>query len=261
MQPGKAPGPDRPRRRRGDSVRARLLAARAVRARAETRLPVITRLTSHLVSVNPLDSATRLAAQVFLTVVPLLFLVAAIAPQSVRDHFVKSVHDVFGLTGSADAQLKKVYQGDISQLRQTTGIISVLMVLISATACSRAMQRLCDRAWGLRDLERTGAIRGYRAVVDPAALGLNFEALVFATLAWEDRDTVAAFEEALAAIPQVIQAQRLFGEPDYLLRVATADLAAFQQFYDQRLATLPGVQRLTSTLVMKNVVHDRPLPE
>ncbi|WP_329315883.1 YhjD/YihY/BrkB family envelope integrity protein [Streptomyces sp. NBC_01262] len=149
MQPGKAPGPDRPRRRRGDSVRARLLAAREVRARAETRLPVITRLATHLVSVNPLDSATRLAAQVFLTVVPLLFLVAAIAPQWLRDHFVKSVHDVFGLTGSADAQLKKVYQGDISQLRQTTGIVSVLMVLISATACSRAMQRLCDRAWGL----------------------------------------------------------------------------------------------------------------
>ncbi|WP_033280671.1 Lrp/AsnC family transcriptional regulator [Streptomyces sp. NRRL F-525] len=113
----------------------------------------------------------------------------------------------------------------------------------------------------LRDLERAGAIRGYRAVVDPAAVGLDFEALVFATLRWETPDTVTAFEEAVAAVPHVIQAQRLFGEPDYLLRVATADLAAFQQLYDQRLARLPGVQRLTSTLVMKNVVQDRPLPE
>ncbi|MFE2427963.1 Lrp/AsnC family transcriptional regulator [Streptomyces sp. NPDC059373] len=113
----------------------------------------------------------------------------------------------------------------------------------------------------VRDLERTGAIRGYRAVVDPAAVGLNFEALVFATLRWEDRNTVADFEQAVAALPHVIQAQRLFGEPDYLLRVATADLAAFQQLYDQQLATLPGVQRLTSTLVMKHVVNDRPLPE
>ncbi|GAX57224.1 Lrp/AsnC family transcriptional regulator [Streptomyces olivochromogenes] len=113
----------------------------------------------------------------------------------------------------------------------------------------------------LRDLEREGAIRGYRAVVDPAAVGLNFEALVFVTLGWEDRDTVSSFEEAVAAVPHVIQAQRLFGEPDYLLRVATADLSAFQRLYDQRLATLPGVQRLTSTLVMKHVVDDRPLPE
>ncbi|MET7917607.1 Lrp/AsnC family transcriptional regulator [Streptomyces avermitilis] len=113
----------------------------------------------------------------------------------------------------------------------------------------------------LRDLERTGAIRGYRAVVDPAAVGLNFEALVFVTLRWEDRDTVSTFEQAVAAVPQVIQAQRLFGDPDYILRVATADLAAFQELYDRHLATLPGVQRLTSTLVMKHVVNDRPLPE
>ncbi|MFE1228807.1 Lrp/AsnC family transcriptional regulator [Streptomyces sp. NPDC058745] len=113
----------------------------------------------------------------------------------------------------------------------------------------------------LRDLEREGAIRGYRAVVDPAAVGLTFEALVFATLRWESPETVTAFEEAVAAVPHVLQAQRPFGEPDYLLRGETADLAAFQQLYDQQLARLPGVQRLTSTLVMKNVVQDRPLPE
>lgn len=113
----------------------------------------------------------------------------------------------------------------------------------------------------LRDLEREGAIRGYRAVVDPAAVGLNFEALVFATLRWENPDTVTTFETAVTAIPQVIQAQRLFGEPDYLLRVATTDLAAYQQLFDEQLARLPGVQRLASTLVMKNVIDDRPLPE
>ncbi|WP_369244017.1 YhjD/YihY/BrkB family envelope integrity protein [Streptomyces sp. R41] len=154
MQPGKGPGQDGPpsqagqerRRRRGASVRARLL---GLRARTETRFPVITHLMSHLVSVNVLDSATRLAAQTFLTAVPLLFVVASVAPQAVRDQFVTSVHDVFGLTGSADAQLKKVYQGDESELRQSTGVVSGLMVLISATACSRAMQRLCERAWRL----------------------------------------------------------------------------------------------------------------
>lgn len=113
----------------------------------------------------------------------------------------------------------------------------------------------------LRDLERSGAIRGYRAVVEPSAVGLSFETLIFVTMRLEDRDTVAAFESALAAVPQVVQAQRLFGDPDYLLRVVTADLAAYQRLYDERLATLPGVQRLNSTLVMKHVVDDRPLPE
>ncbi|MEX3104138.1 MULTISPECIES: Lrp/AsnC family transcriptional regulator [unclassified Streptomyces] len=113
----------------------------------------------------------------------------------------------------------------------------------------------------LRDLERSGAIKGYRAVVEPAAVGLAFEALIFVTMRLEDRDTVAEFEAALAAVPHVVQAQRLFGDPDYLLRVVTADLAAYQRLYDERLATLPGVQRLNSTLVMKHVVDDRPLPE
>ena len=112
----------------------------------------------------------------------------------------------------------------------------------------------------LRALEQSGAISGYRAHLDPHALGLAFDALVFITMHDASRDTVAAFEEAVAAIPNVLQAQRLFGDPDYLLRVVTRDLPAFQKLYDDRLATLPGVQRLSSTLVMKAVVEDRPLP-
>ncbi len=112
----------------------------------------------------------------------------------------------------------------------------------------------------LRDLERSGAIRGYRAVLDPAAVGLTFEALVFVTMKQEDRDTLLGFEAALTDIPNVVHAQRLFGDPDYLLRILTADLAAYQQLEDDTLAALPGIQRLNSTLVMKQVVTDRFLP-
>jgi DNA-binding Lrp family transcriptional regulator len=91
-------------------------------------------------------------------------------------------------------------------------------------------------------------------------VGLAFEALLFVTMRQEDRDTLLGFEAALTAIPNVVQAQRLFGDPDYLLRIVTADLAAYQQLEDDTLAALPGVQRLNSTLVMKQVVNDRPLP-
>jgi DNA-binding Lrp family transcriptional regulator len=112
----------------------------------------------------------------------------------------------------------------------------------------------------LRALERSGAISGYHAHLDANALGLTFEALVFVTMRSGDRDTVHDFERSVAAIPHVRQAQRLFGEPDYLVRVITADLPAFQKIYDERLASLPGVQRLSSTLVMKSVVENRPLP-
>ena len=92
----------------------------------------------------------------------------------------------------------------------------------------------------LRELERSGAIRGYRAVVDPAALGLGFEVLVQVTMDREDAATVADFERGLAEIPEVRHAERLFGDPDYLLRVATADIAAYQKLRDEQLGPYPA---------------------
>lgn len=116
----------------------------------------------------------------------------------------------------------------------------------------------CQRR--LRRLEGDGTIRGYRALIDPAAVGLGFEALVHVTMDREDAATIAQFEDELAKIAAVRTAERLFGDPDYLLRVVTADIAAYQVLRDERLATLPGVHRLSSTIVMKRIVDERPLP-
>lgn len=112
----------------------------------------------------------------------------------------------------------------------------------------------------IRALEQSGVIKGYRAHLDPGALGLNFSALVFVTLREGNRQAVESFEDAVMRVPEVIDAQRLFGDPDYLLNIVTCDLPSFQRLYDEHLSTLPSVQRLTSTLVMKNVVKDRSLP-
>lgn len=112
----------------------------------------------------------------------------------------------------------------------------------------------------LRELEHDGTIRGYRALVDPQALGLTFEALAFVTMRQEDRDTLLGFEAGVVAIPEVVSAQRLFGDPDYLLRILTRDLTAYQILEDDHLAALPGVQRITSTLVMNQIVNDRAIP-
>ncbi len=112
----------------------------------------------------------------------------------------------------------------------------------------------------LRELERAGVIRGYRAIVDPAAIGNGFEVLVQVTMDREDAATIAEFESSLAKVAEVRHAERLFGDPDYLVRVATADLEAYQNLRDEKLATLPGVQRLTSTIVMKRIVDQRPYP-
>lgn len=112
----------------------------------------------------------------------------------------------------------------------------------------------------LRTLEQDGIITGYHAVLDAQRLGFGFETLVFATLDAAHRSTIPPFEAAVAALPRIIQAQRLFGDPDYLLRVVSKDLESYQLFYDEHLTALPGVHRLTTTLVMKTVVDERVLP-
>ncbi len=112
----------------------------------------------------------------------------------------------------------------------------------------------------LKDLESSGVIRGYRADIDPAAVGLGFEAIVFVTLSRVDTATLAEFEAQVAENVHIVQAERLFGDPDYLLKVIAADLPAYQRFYDGELAALPGVQKLTSTMVMKNLKQVAGLP-
>jgi DNA-binding Lrp family transcriptional regulator len=111
----------------------------------------------------------------------------------------------------------------------------------------------------VRELEATGVIQGYRAVIDPAAVDLGLEVVVLVTMRLEDSDTVAEFERLVAEIPNVIQAERLFGDPDFLLRVACADVADYQRLQDAHLARLPGIGRFNSTLVMRHIVRNRPL--
>ncbi|WP_288398046.1 Lrp/AsnC family transcriptional regulator [uncultured Acinetobacter sp.] len=112
----------------------------------------------------------------------------------------------------------------------------------------------------VRALEESGVIRGYRAQLEPALIGLQFTTIVFVTLRDGDKASVSAFEEAVIEISQIVQAQRLFGDPDYMLHVVTKDLLSFQKLYDERLSAMPNVQRLISTMVMKNVVTDRLYP-
>ncbi|KAB1642711.1 Lrp/AsnC family transcriptional regulator [Gulosibacter chungangensis] len=113
----------------------------------------------------------------------------------------------------------------------------------------------CHRRF--RDLEGAGVIRGFRADLDFELLGLPFEALVFVTMQAADFASWSAFEDAVAAMPNIVQAHRLFGEPDYQLYIAVRSKQHFQEIYDQQLTQLPGVQRLTSTLIMKTVVAGR----
>jgi DNA-binding Lrp family transcriptional regulator len=111
----------------------------------------------------------------------------------------------------------------------------------------------------VRQLERDGVIRGYRAVLDPAALGRSFEVLVSVEVQ-QDRETVEAFEAAVQGLPDVVEAHRLFGSPGFLLRIAVADIEAYERLWIERLTTLPGVSDMNSQIVMKQIKEPRGFP-
>jgi DNA-binding Lrp family transcriptional regulator len=112
----------------------------------------------------------------------------------------------------------------------------------------------------VRRLERSGAIRGYRAIVDPEAVQRSFQVLVWVDLVQGTREIIEAFEGALLEIPDVVEAQRLFGEPDYLLRVAVRDSDEYERLYTNRLAALPGVSKARSQIGMKTIRQGLTLP-
>lgn len=105
----------------------------------------------------------------------------------------------------------------------------------------------------VRRLEQAGVITGYHAKVEPGALGRGFEVLVNVDLARKDRATVEQFETRVAAFDEVIELRRMFGLPDYFLRIATADLEAFEAFVTHDLEDTPGIARVDSHLTMKTI--------
>lgn len=112
----------------------------------------------------------------------------------------------------------------------------------------------------VRALERSGAIRGYRAIVDPEAVQRSFQVLVWVDLVQGTREIIEGFEAALLDIPDVVEAQRLFGEPDYLLRVAVRDSEEYERLYTTCIAALPGVRKARSQIAMKTIRGGRTLP-
>ncbi len=105
----------------------------------------------------------------------------------------------------------------------------------------------------VRALESQGVITGYHAAVSPAALGRGFEVLVSINLTLGGSDHLAVFERAVADIDEVVEAHRLYGEPDFLLRVAVSDNEAYERLYSNQLTRLPGVAKAWSQMIMKSI--------
>ncbi|WP_329489269.1 YihY/virulence factor BrkB family protein [Kitasatospora sp. NBC_01246] len=117
------------------------------------QVPLVGRALGHLLRVNLLDCATRLAAQAFLSALPALFVVAVFTPAAVRENVMRSLRKELGLEGAAQQSVQQMLQSSHDQ-ETTIGVFGALVTLASATALSRAMQRVCERCW---ELPRAGS--------------------------------------------------------------------------------------------------------
>jgi Lrp/AsnC family leucine-responsive transcriptional regulator len=118
---------------------------------------------------------------------------------------------------------------------------------LSPSACLRRVQ----------EMERAGIIKGYRAVIDSEKLGLGFVAYVTVGLNSHTKAAQEAFERAVARAPQVRECHNVTGTIEYLLRVETADLAAYKHWHTDVLGVLPQVQAITTFVVMGSPKDDR----
>ncbi len=111
---------------------------------------------------------------------------------------------------------------------------------LSPSACLRRVQ----------DLERRGILKGYRAIVDPKALGQDVVIFVMVGLSGHLRKDSLAFEAAMDRAPEVRECHNITGSVEYILRVEVADLAAYKAFHADRLGTLSMVGSITSHIVL-----------
>jgi DNA-binding Lrp family transcriptional regulator len=146
------------------------------------------------------------------------------------------------------------YDRMILQILQRDGRLAnsdlAARVNLSESACLRRM----------RALEASGLIEGYTAILNQQKAGLGVNVFVSIALERQERADMAAFEEAVRSVPEVMECYLMTGEYDYLLRVVVADTADFERLHSRHLTSLPHVSRLHSSFALRTVQKSRELP-
>ncbi|AOR75457.1 Lrp/AsnC family transcriptional regulator [Novosphingobium resinovorum] len=107
----------------------------------------------------------------------------------------------------------------------------------------------------LRRLTESGVIRGFRAVVDPASLGLDHVAFAEVKLSDTRESALTEFNRAVRRIPEVEECHMIASSFDYLLKVRTADIRRYRVVLGEKISSLPHVAS-TSTFVAMETVKD-----
>jgi Lrp/AsnC family leucine-responsive transcriptional regulator len=112
----------------------------------------------------------------------------------------------------------------------------------------------------VRRLERSGAIRGYRAIIDPAVLGITVRAFVVARLREHSEQSIKVFEEGISQVNGVRACYHVTGQFDMLIELALRDLDHLGQLIRVDIARIPGVMNLETMLIMAQSVAEEGWP-
>jgi len=145
-----------------------------------------------------------------------------------------------------DRKILRLLQSDASLSASAIGE----QVGLSQSPCWRRIQRM----------KESGLIREQGLVIDRKKLG--FDTMVFAhvKLTAHGRSKVAEFGDTIRQFPEVLECHLLLGHVDFLLRIVTPDLEAYERFFFERLSQLPDVQEVTSSIALTEVKHTTQLP-
>ena len=120
---------------------------------------------------------------------------------------------------------------------------------LSQTPCWKRIQRL----------EADGVIDRRVAVLDPVKLGLGLTVFVSIETSDHSQAWLEQFATTVAAMPEVLEFYRMAGDVDYMLRVAVADMQAYDTFYKRLIAVLP-LKNVTSRFAMEKLKSTTALP-
>ena len=112
----------------------------------------------------------------------------------------------------------------------------------------------------VRDLEKSGIIDRYGAILNQEAAGLPLSVFVQVTLERQVETALETFERIIAHRPEVLEAYLMTGDSDYLLRIVVPDVSDYEIFLKDHLTRIPGVASIKSSFALNRVKYETALP-
>ncbi len=112
----------------------------------------------------------------------------------------------------------------------------------------------------IQSLREQGVIREQPVKLDREKVGLDTMVFAHVKLTSHGRSNLAEFSEAVKGFPEVLDCYVVLGNVDFLLRIVTEDIKAYEQFFFEKLSQLPGIQEVNSSIVLSDIKHTTVLP-